>query len=120
MDDAQRRRFSRIRFHGDARLLIDDAEHPCEVVDLSLRGALVDATLQPAPALGTRCLLELRLGEGVAVRMEGDIAHRAERRIGLACREIDLDSLIHLRRLLALNFGDAAMIERELSALLGG
>lgn len=120
MADPQRRRFARIRFQGEARLLIADAEHPCEVVDLSLRGALVDAPLEPTPALGTRCLLELRLGEGAVVRMEADVAHCAERRLGLACREIDLDSLSHLRRLLALNFGDAAMIERELAALLAG
>lgn len=115
----QRRNFSRIQFQGRARLSVDDQELDCEVVDLSLHGALVAVAAQAALQPGQRCLLEIKLDDGATVvRMEGDIVHREHGRIGLVCREIDLDSMTHLRRLLALNLGDAELLHREFSALL--
>jgi hypothetical protein len=118
----EQRKFSRIRFQSGAHLLVDNTEAPCEVCDLSLKGALLELQDDAAPDsldVGGRCLLELRLDEaGTAVRMEGDVAHREGRRLGLVCREIDLDSITHLRRLLELNLGDAALLNREFSALI--
>jgi hypothetical protein len=37
--------------------------------------------------------------------------------VGLHCRHIDIESLAHLRRLIELNLGDPALLERELAAL---
>ena len=118
MQQTQRRHFSRIRFNTGARLLVGDREHPCEVRDLSLKGALIRPASDQLPAPGARCLLEVALdGEVAAIRMEADVAHAENGCIGLVCREIDLDSIIHLRRLLELNLGDAALLQRELGAL---
>lgn len=121
MSTEQRRHFSRIPFHGNAHLLIGVDEWPCEVLDLSLKGALIsiDTALPDSPP-DERCLLELQLADGVVVRMEGDIVHREASHLGLACRDIDLDSITHLRRLLELNLGDAALLQREFSALVAG
>lgn len=120
METTQRRHFSRIHFHGAARVLCDDHEYPCEVLDLSLKGALLRLTAPlPQQAVGQRCLLELALDEGDAkVHMEGDIAHQENGQLGLSCREIDLDSITHLRRLLELNLGDAELLHREFAALV--
>ena len=41
-------------------------------------------------------------------------------KIGLQCESIDLDSITHLRRLVELNAGDPALLDRELSSLLKG
>ena len=49
--------------------------------------------------------------------MEATVVHHQGQDYGLACREIDLDSVTHLRRLVALNLGDAALLERELTLL---
>ncbi|NMG67747.1 PilZ domain-containing protein [Azoarcus indigens] len=118
----EQRKFSRIRFQSGAHLLVDDTETACEICDLSLKGALLVLQEESTPAsleVGGRCMLELRLDDaGTAVRMEGDVAHREGRRLGLVCREIDLDSITHLRRLLELNLGDAALLNREFSALI--
>jgi len=117
--DGQRRRFARVPFESGARLCGGGRSDDCEVRDLSLKGALVSVARHPLPGLGERCVLELELdGGGAAIRMEGEIAHAADGRIGLVCREIDLDSLTHLRRLLELNLGDSQLMNRELSALL--
>lgn len=117
MDQTHCRHFSRIHFSTAARLLVGDREHACEVHDLSLKGALIHTTVTSLPDPGTRCLLEIAL-DGATIRMEGDVVHTGNGRIGLACREIDLDSITHLRRLLALNLGDPQLLEREFSALL--
>lgn len=116
----EHRHFSRIRFQTGAHLLIDGREIACEVCDLSLKGALIEAP-DPAtlPPPGERCLLELQLDSDARVRMEGDVAHVEGRRLGLVCREIDLDSITHLRRLIELNLGDAALLQREFGALIG-
>jgi len=118
MQEAQRRHFSRIRFHSGARLSVGNMESDCEVCDLSLKGALLKPG-GPSPAPGERCLLEIALDEaGTAIRMEGEVVHIENNRVGLACREIDLDSITHLRRLLELNLGDPTLLQRELAFLL--
>jgi len=115
----QRRIFTRIRFHSGARLLAGDHEGDCEVCDLSLKGALLKPVVTPGPAPGERCLLEIALDDaGTTIRMEGEIVHTENGRIGLACREIDLDSITHLRRLLELNLGAPELLQRELAALI--
>lgn len=120
MNTTQRRHYARIHFSTGARLLVGDRDLACEVFDLSLKGALLTfADAAPAVAPDERCLLEINLGEPLAtIRMEGTIAHREARRLGLTCVEIDLDSITHLRRLLALNLGDAELLNRELATLI--
>lgn len=102
----------------------------CEVRDLSLKGALLTC-----PALvegvssarrGQACQLRLILsGTGDAtVSMDGEIAHveqiGGQVHVGMRCREIDLDSITHLRRLVELNLGDASALDREMAALTSG
>lgn len=120
MHSEQRRHYSRIRFSGNARLLVADRQLPCAVLDLALKGALVELEEDlPAMADDEHCLLEITLdGDAVVVRMEATLAHRCGHQLGLVCREIDLDSITHLRRLLELNLGDAELLNRELSALI--
>ena len=117
MNPIQRRRYSRIRFRGSATFQAGPGQWPCGVLDLSLRGALITATV-PEVAIGMPCLLELCLKDDVCVRMEGHIAHHYANQIGIVCDETDLDSISHLRRLLALNLGDASLLDREFSTLL--
>ena len=45
------------------------------------------------------------------------VAHEENKELGLKCKDIDVDSITHLRRLIELNLGDPDLLERELSAL---
>ena len=118
---ANRRQFSRIRFRTDARLYPPGQEADVEIVDLSLRGALVAAPPEVYASLGTPCTLRLRLDElGTTIRMETTVVHREGGYYGLYCREIDLDSITHLRRLVELNLGDEGLLHRELDRLSAG
>jgi hypothetical protein len=117
MNIVQRRRYSRVRFRGMATFQSGSSQWPCKVLDLSLRGALLAVDI-PDLTPDTPCLLELNLSGESCVRMTGRIVHRYRNQVGIACDETDLDSIAHLRRLLALNLGDATLLEREFSALL--
>lgn len=84
---------------------------------MSLRGALISVAV-PEVNIGMSCLLELRLDDDACVRMEGHVAHHYGEQVGIVCDETDLDSMSHLRRLLALNLGDSSLLDREFSTLL--
>lgn len=116
---SNRRQFTRIPFNTAASLFLANGEHPVEVVDLSLKGALIRPQDDLYVTVGSNGILKIRL-EGVAftIRMEVAVVHHQGSCYGLACREIDLDSITHLRRLVALNLGDEALLEREIRTLL--
>ena len=117
--EQNRRRFSRIPFHCEARLFLPDGEHAVEVIDLSLQGALISPT-DPSMyvTVGSHGTLKLRLDElGAGIRMEVTVVHHIAGCYGLVCREIDLDSVTHLRRLVELNLGNEELAEREFSLL---
>jgi hypothetical protein len=115
----QRRRFSRISFHRPAELDLRGARTPCQLVDVSLKGALVEVPPDLTQGEGARCALVIHLDAGgAAIRMDGEIAHRNGNLVGVRCDEIDLESIAHLRRLVELNLGNDDVLHRELAALV--
>jgi hypothetical protein len=119
MPNEQRRRFSRIRFRSGAQLTVGEGRLACEVVDLSMKGALIAHSPNQETPPRAPCVLEVTLDDGdTVIRMAGEVAHAEAGRIGVVWREIDVDSITHLRRLLELNLGDAALLDREFAALL--
>ena len=117
-DTMENRRFSRVSFKGKAHLEIGSQSCATEVLDLSLKGALIKK-----PADWPRTLpkvMELRISLNdfpVELVMEVSIAHQSATLVGLHCEKIDIDSVSHLRRLLELNLGDADLLSREISEL---
>jgi hypothetical protein len=115
----ERRRFSRIAFHRPAELEVKGKPTGCDLLDVSLKGALVEVPAGFADEVGTGCSLSIHLDAGDAtIRMEGEIAHRQGEFVGVRCDEIDLESIAHLRRLVELNLGDDEVLHRELAALV--
>ncbi|GGE33377.1 cyclic diguanosine monophosphate-binding protein [Halopseudomonas oceani] len=114
-----RRRFSRIPFDAQTMLQQDGWCVAAQLIDISLRGLLVmqPESWDPARAQ-TPFIAIIELSEGSQIRMEVTLAHAEENLLGFQCEHIDLDSISHLRRLVALNLGDETMLERELAALL--
>jgi hypothetical protein len=116
----ERRSFSRITFHRPARLTVGGATSAVGVLDVSLRGALVEVPAWFAAAQDARCTLVITLDAGEAViQLEGQVAHRVEGRLGVRCTSIDLESIRHLRRVVELNLGDEDLLHRELASLIG-
>jgi len=118
---SNRRQFSRVHFESDARLYAPNGEFAVEVLDLSLKGALIRPPADAFIKVGSNVTLKIRLDDvGTSIRMECTVVHHQATAFGLTCREIDLDSITHLRRLVALNLGDENLLERELGLLTSG
>jgi len=113
----EQRRFTRIAFDATAVLSGDGREWTCELIDLSLKGALVSQPEDFNGQADADYQLTLTLDDDVRIQMDVSVAHTENQHIGLYCKDIDLDSITHLRRLVELNIGDAALLERELMAL---
>lgn len=120
MTHAERRHFWRAAFHSPVSLVGRDGVSSAELVDISLKGALVDVPPQWRGAVGDAAELRLQLADDAAIVMVATVTHLEGNRVGLRCDRIDLDSVTHLRRLVELNAGDPALLERELAALVGG
>jgi hypothetical protein len=116
----ERRKHSRIAFHAPATLVILDQTFEVLILDLSLKGALVRLPAGGAVAERAPCKLRVRLGDEMPaeITMEARIAYREGAHVGLSCLSIDLDSATHLHRLVELNLGDTALLDRELSELI--
>lgn len=116
--DSDQRRFSRISFHAGVQLHLGPDVHPAHLLDIALKGALVELPQPVADLRGKICQLKLNLGrDGEAIVMDGVVAHQAGQHIGIKCCHMDLDSLTSLRRLVELNLGDETLLDRELSHL---
>lgn len=113
-----RRQFWRAHFHSPVQLAAHGQVSEADLYDISLKGALLKVPEGWPGKAGDRCQLRLNLAANATISMAATIAHVAGRRIGLHCDNIDLDSVTHLRRLVALNSGDAQLLDRELTSLL--
>ena len=114
----ERRRYSRIDFQATSHLLLAEIRFDTQLVDISMKGALVALPVGWVGRPAEQCELIIDLRESdISIRMEMVVAHVDSETIGLRCNAIDVDSMVHLRRLLELNLGDPALVERELFQL---
>jgi len=117
----ERRDFSRIALKRPATLDVGSKRIACELVDVSLCGALVRVPPRTALADGTACTLRVRLDEGAAwLQMAGHVAHGGEGTVGIRSRVADLDTIAHIRRLLEVHLDDEKLLHREIGALVRG
>ncbi|MBI3525378.1 MAG: PilZ domain-containing protein [Betaproteobacteria bacterium] len=121
MNDTQEHRaFWRAPFHATVQLADATGVWEGELLDICLKGALLNMSDDWPGVLGAKCRLRLDLGEDVTIMMQTTVAHLESTKVGLRCDNIGLDSITHLRSLVTLNAGDPDLLERELSALLHG
>lgn len=114
----EHRRFSRVSFKGNAVLEIGSHRCATEVLDVSLKGALIKKPADWPRSLPKVMLFRLSLNDfPMELMMDVSVAHQSDTVVGLHCEKIDIDSVSHLRRLLELNLGDADLLSRELTEL---
>lgn len=116
-DPAERRRFHRFNFEGTVKLYSDKAMWESKLVDISLKGVLIEHPPKWNGKVGTHYRMDLRIANSVVISMGVITAHVMPHRIGFQWQKIDLDSFAQLKRLIELNLGDPELLNRELSAL---
>ena len=116
--DDDRRQFRRFWFDAPVTIEGSDSSLTTTLVDISLKGVLLVRPDDWAGRTGDSVRLNIRLGnDHINIRMKVQITHQGPETIGMQCEEIDLESVSHLKRLVALNMGDQDLLERELAAL---
>ena len=118
MSSNEHRKFYRADFKTHGYILIEDGEQiPFVLQNISLKGILVnleDERLKKGDAYNLRIKL---MSSDIEIDTTSVLVHEDDGEKGFFFREIDLDSMIHLRRLLELNTPNEGEIEKELSFL---
>lgn len=114
-----RRHFTRIAMDYHAELTCSDQHWDAKVIDLSLKGALIQEPQDFEAPQSTQCTLLLSLDNSdISIEMEGEVVHHEKGHLGIRCDRIDLDSITHLKRVVELNLGSEQLLERELGELI--
>ncbi|WP_026287467.1 PilZ domain-containing protein [Thioalkalivibrio sp. ALJ24] len=112
------RRFQRIPLEFPGRLELDGRACPVRVLDISLRGVLVECEGLEPLAPGTPGQVDIPLSDEAGIAFEGTVRWQQGERLGLEIAAMPLESAGHLRRLVELNLGDEALLEREFAAMV--
>jgi len=117
-DIQERRHYTRVPFDTDVTLINSSTQWQGKLIDISIKGALLEIPPGWEGDVGDQYTLELPLGNNeIIIRMQVVVARVDQNVIEFYCKNIDFDSIVHLKRLMELNLGDAELVNRELSAL---
>ncbi|MEE8056992.1 MAG: PilZ domain-containing protein [Pseudomonadales bacterium] len=114
----ERRHFSRITFDGSTRISQGDTHWPATLIDISLKGLLIEEPPNWNAETDQSMEARIQLDQESTIAMTINWRHAKKGLVGFECENIDIDSIVHLRRLVELNLGNEKLLEREL-ALLG-
>ncbi|WP_296265422.1 PilZ domain-containing protein [Pseudomonas sp. UBA6562] len=117
-DSRERRRFQRIPFDAATQLCQHGQCWPVALIDLSLKGLLIERPAAWPVDLTQPFEARVQLGADVLVRMQVELRHEEAGRLGFACTSMDIDSISHLHRLVELNLADETEMQRELGELI--
>ena len=116
----EHRLFHRVSFVVKTDMEINGERCEATLVDISLKGALVSFPHELHPETGLTCQLTIHLEESdIKLIISGEIVHCHDNVTGIKFTLIDLDSMIHLRRLLELNTAKPEQVRNELNLLIG-
>jgi c-di-GMP-binding flagellar brake protein YcgR len=112
--DIERRKNCRVTFSAEVVMQSGNEEWSCNLLDISLKGMLVEPPQELSLDISKPCAVALFLGDDAAIHARVNIIRTDNDTWGLEWLNIDVESLRHLRRLLELNLNDPALIDREL------
>lgn len=114
-----RRRFTRITFDARAYLIDGEERYEAQLVDIALKGFLIQEPEGFAGDAGQAYVLEVHLdGDEVILTLPAVLVRDESPYLGFTCGHLELETVTHLRRLVELNLGDQELLERELEQML--
>ncbi|MCR6652494.1 MAG: PilZ domain-containing protein [Cellvibrionaceae bacterium] len=114
----ERRRFSRVEFDADVQLVQEGKHFSAKLHDISLNGVLVSTPSEYHIRTDMPCTLNVILSDQAVITMQAALVHSSSSVLGFHCTSIDMDSIVHLRRLIEINLGEPGAAERVLTELL--
>lgn len=116
----EQRHFHRIKFDVKAEVELGGTVTETTLVDISLKGALVECPPGFTPQLHSHCRLTIHLSNSDQFfKFDGEVVHVNGNLAGIKITLIDIESMIHLRRLVTLNSENSEQVRSELNALFG-
>lgn len=112
------RKFHRILFESTAELSLEKQSWPCRLIDLSLQGCLLEMDVNWTGDKTVEYKLSIDLVKDCQIEMNLSLIYLKTNHAGFLCKQIEIESMSRLRRLLELNLGDSLLLDRELSALI--
>ncbi len=123
-DNGEKRNFKRIPFACTATLYNATDRWECKVIDLSLKGILLEVPEGWQPLENANYSLDLVLKVSEEDEPVNRIhmflikqVHHEKNLVGFKWENIDIESFTHLRKLLEINLGDYEEINREIFSL---
>lgn len=113
----ERRRFTRIKFDAECTVEVENSSSSVELVDLSLKGALISSSSPLPVTIGDCYLLTMKLFQSdILLKFKSRLVHtRKNRYYGFEFISENIETMSHLRRLIELNVGDEERFYRELT-----
>ncbi len=110
----EKRDYHRVPFKCHSQVTVVDRCYTCELIDISLRGVLLEIAPDDTIGLGSLCQIDIAFAScDIHLQFDAKLVHKEESHYGFRIESLEIDSLTHLRRLLELNYGDADEIDRE-------
>ena len=116
-EQTERRSYNRIPFNAEILMQCGNEEWSCNLLDISLKGMLVEPPENLEIDITKPCGMALFLSDDVSIHARVNIIRSQDGNWGLKWLQIDANSLQHLRRLIELNTNDPDMLMREISEL---
>jgi hypothetical protein len=115
----EKRRFSRITFIEKSFIEAGGITVEVNLLDISLKGALIEVGDNVAIQKGDTLQLTFHLGKAeIILQFEAEVIHRDETKAGLKFIKTDLDTMIHLRSLIEARTMDPDKVRDELGFLI--
>jgi len=116
---SERRRFQRIAFTATADIRQGTLWWPVNLLDISFKGALTSKPTGWKSAVSDAMFnLDIVIDRDQHIEFTAMLKHQQSDKLGFHCEHMTLDSMTILRRLVELNLGDPALLERELTMLV--
>lgn len=111
-----KRHFSRIHFVAHTQLKYQDKTYRGELLDLSLKGALLQFKENIPIIKGEKCEIIIHLpSSNINLNFEAKLVHIHSGHFGFKFVSEDIDTLTHLRKMIELNIGDHEQVTNELA-----
>jgi len=114
----ERRRFTRVKFDTAATVAQGSNAYHAQVLDISLNGVLLKTPEDYELRADLPSHISIFLSEDTEIQMQVTLAHSSNRYLGFHCESVDMDSIVHLRRLIELNMDDERAAERVLEEMV--
>ena len=114
----EQRNFSRIKFPAHTKIEIKGHPYGGELLDISLKGALISSDTKLPLTLNEDALVKVFLpSSSISMNFSARLTHLDGDHYGFKFTSYDAESMTHLRRLLEFNLEDQNQIIKELSFL---